>query len=172
MKKKIVSLLLAFALPLSSCNFNFCSANGYYEDYTQLEYKVKNLQDSLDKLEKEKEIKQLEEKLQKLEKDNKNQENSSIWASIKRVFKDFFSTNLGIIGGACATIGTLAAVAAVLTGGVAVYDCCKDDQCHFTDESFFKKFNAKTFKKFFSSIADFSIKYMKNVHFIRINSDK
>ena len=63
MNKKIGSLLLAFALPLTSCNFNTCSAYDYqyyesgsfsYAQKRELEEEIKRLQHSVDNLEKEK----------------------------------------------------------------------------------------------------------------------
>lgn len=177
MKRKIGSLLLAFALPLTSCNFNLCSACGYqyYESgsfsYTQkreLEEKIRKLQSSLDKLEKEKEIKQLQEKLQQLEKSKNDEKNSSLWASTKRSFKNFFSTKLGAFGSACAILGVLAAMAGLLTTGVAAYECSKDDKCHFTDKSFLEKFNAGTFKKALISLSEFFEKAMKNIHTVQV----
>ena len=63
MNKKIGSLLLAFALPLTSCNFNTCSAYDYqyyesgsfsYAQKRELEEEIKRLQHSEDNLEKDK----------------------------------------------------------------------------------------------------------------------
>lgn len=180
MKKKIGSLLLAFALPLSSCNFNSCSADSYqyyesgsfsYAQKRELEDEIKRLQESVEKLEKEKKLSQLQEQMQKLEKDNKNKKSSSFWASTKRIFKNFFSTSLGVIGSVCVIGGILAALATVFTGGVAAYDCYTDDKCHFNDKSFLKKFNVETFKKSFKSLSEFVSECMKNVHIVHVNSN-
>lgn len=172
MKRKIGSLLLAFALPLTSCNFNLCSADNYkpYESGSsstqkrELEEEIKKLQNYVDKLEKEKEIKQL----QYLEKSKNDEKNSSLWASTKRSFKNFFSTKLGAFGSACAMLAALATMAGLFTTGVAAYECSKDDKCHFTDKSFFEKFNAKTFLIAFSVLSIISNKVMTNLHTVRV----
>ncbi len=128
MKRKIGSLLLAFALPLTSCNFNTCSAYDYqyyesgsfsYAQKRELEEEIKRLQESVEKLEKEKKLSQLQEQMQKLEKDNKNKKSSSFWAFIKRIFKIFFSASLGAIVNVCVIGGILAALATAFTSGVA-----------------------------------------------------
>lgn len=181
MKRKLCSLLLAFALPLTSCNFNLCSAYDYqyYESgsfsYTQkreLEEEIKKLQSSLDKLEKEKEINQLQEKLQNLEKSKNDEKNSSLWASTKRSFKNFFSTKLGAFGSACAMLGVLVAMAGLFTTGVAAYECSKDKKCHLTDKSFLKKFNKKTFENALKTLSELLEEAMKNVHQVTFEEKK
>lgn len=179
MKRKIGSLLLAFALPLTSCNFNLCSASNYqyYESGSsstqkrELEDEIKNLRDYIGKLEREKEIKQLQKKIQQLEKSKNDEKNSSLWASTKRSFKNFFSTKLGAFGSACAMLAALAAMAGLFTTGVAVYDCAKDYRCKFTDGSFLEKFNAETFKKALISLSEFFEKAMKNVYTVQVDSN-
>lgn len=178
MNKKIGSLLLAFALPLTSCNFNTCSAYDYqyyesgsfsYAQKRELEEEIKRLQHSVDNLEKEKEIKHLQEKLQYLQKGHKNQKNSSFWASTKRTFKNFFSTKLGAFGSTCATVGLLATLALAYTGVFAIFECHNDDKCHFNDKSFWKKFNTDTFKNSFSYLFKIFTECMKNVHSVNVN---
>lgn len=180
MKRKIGSLLLAFALPLTSCSFNLCSASNYqyYESGSsstqkrELEDEIKNLRDYIGKLEREKEIKQLQKKIQQLEKSKNDEKNSSLWASTKRSFKNFFSTKLGAFGSACAMLGSLAAMAGLFTTGVAVYDCAKDYHCKFTDWSFFAKFNEKTFNEALTTLSEFLNEAMKNVHQVTIEEKK
>lgn len=180
MKRKLGSLLLAFVLPLTSCNFNHCSAYNYqccetssfsYAQKRELENEMKRLHDSLYKLEKEKEIKQLQEKLQHLEKSQNDKKSSSLWSSIKRSFKDFFSTKLGAFGSACAMLGVLAAITGLFTTGIAAYSCSIDDTCHFTDKSFFEKFNAETFIMTFISLSVLFKESMKNLHTVRVESN-
>lgn len=180
MKRKVISLLLAFALPLTSCNFNFCSATGYkyyesgsfsYAQRRDLENEIRRLQDSLNRLEKEKEVKQLQEKLQLLEKNNRNHKKSSFWATTKRNFKNFFSANLGVIGSICAAFGVIVTLAGMCAAGAATYDCYTDNHCHFNDKSFLKKFNKETFKKSFGSLYSFFAEAMKHVNFVVVSSN-
>lgn len=125
MKRKIVALLLAFVLPLTSVNF---VGNAYdknfsrYDDNDYIEYLInkENLKnrknddgsdyleylikeklkkreiDNLDKKELEKEIKKLEKKLKSANKELEKEEKLSFWQKAKNVFANTSSTALGI----------------------------------------------------------------------------
>lgn len=183
MNKKIISAFLACSLPLTACNSQFSSAwdNGYqyfergsfsYAQKRDLEAEIERLQNELKQKENEEKVKQLEKEIQKLSANNKKQNESSLWSSIKRKFKSFFSTNMGVISSVGATLATVAAAAALYTTGVAAYDCANDDTCSFKSKSFLKKFNKETFKNSFSTLTTFVLECLKHVHVMVVESDK
>lgn len=123
MKKKIISLCLACALPLSSCNFNHCWAtdenysNGPKSDVEQTEKVLSDLKEDfqklkkdvisdvqkneiiqlkkeLENLKKETKIQQLQEKIERLEKENTKK--SSLFRVIWRFFKSLLKAGLKI----------------------------------------------------------------------------
>lgn len=173
MKRKVIALLLAFALPLNSCNL-FCNAHYYYDsdpDYAEanirvLEEKIKKLKEKqkfakkASDLEKDKEIKRLKQKIKQLKETEESE--PSFWASVWENTKDIFETILSSAAGIGLSFAVLAPIFMTVS---ASYDCATDDKCHFNDKSFFSKFNIGSAGKLMKVI-------LKNVNFIFVKEKK
>ena len=181
MKKKFISLVLAILIPFSSYNGNYCSAyknftSRKYLDQTDFDRRTRN-NSNLDEINAE-EIQMLKDQIRKLEKErfkNVNKKPSfwrSTWNSAKSIFKEIFSVGLGATVGAVALIGVAALVSGLAFLGKAIYDCATDNKCHFTDESFFKKFNRKNFEQMFSSLKDLVQYIFDRINFVIVRTSE
>lgn len=112
MKRKIIALLLAFVLSLTSVNFvgnaydkNFSRYDSDYIEYLINKEKLKKREiDNLDKKELEKEIKKLEKKLKSANKELEKKEKLSFWQKAKNVFANTSSAAVGLTLFACLSI--------------------------------------------------------------------
>ncbi len=104
MKRKIIALLLAFVLPLTSVNFvgnaygkNFSHYNSDYIEYLINKEKLKNREnDNINKKELEKEIKKLEKNLKSASKELEKKEKLSFWQKAKNIFTNASSAAVGL----------------------------------------------------------------------------
>lgn len=110
MKRKVIALVLALALPLNGCNF-VGNAHYYYDsdpDYAEanirlLEEKIKKLKEKqksakkASDLEKDREIKRLKQKIKQLKETEESE--PSFWASVWHKTKTIFKNTLGAASG-------------------------------------------------------------------------
>lgn len=177
MKKNFLALVIAISVPFSSLNARYCLAD---ESFTSRSYlgqfdynfdrKMKNNY-KLDEINEE-EIQMLKQRVKELEKKefrNANKKPSfwrSTWNSVKSIFKAIFSVGLGATAAGGSLFGAAILISGSILSGKAIYDCVTDDKCHFTDNSFLKKFDRSNFKKTFSSLRDLTLYILNHVNFI------
>lgn len=172
MKKKLIALGLACALPMSNCSFNICSAlcstdsTYYYKATNPQEEKIQQLKKTIDDLKKDNELQQLKEQVKHLKKELKQKNcksstKNSVWQRAKQFLKNGFGLTLG--ASALITIFT-----ATLFAGTAIYDCATDNKCHFDDKSFFEKFNSATLKDSFNKAKDFALDILRKINIVSI----